>query len=127
MEVTWNRDERTITLSQVAYIDKIVRRFGLEESYRISTPLDPNVVLSKDLCPQMDAGCREMKKIPYLVGVGSLMYASMATRPDITYTTKKLSQFSANPGPGDWTAVLQVRYYLHGHTLWSSLLEAAKT
>jgi hypothetical protein len=57
MEVTMNCNECTITLSQVAYIDKIVQQFGLKESYGISTPLNPNIVLSKDLCPQTDAGC----------------------------------------------------------------------
>jgi hypothetical protein len=68
MEVVRNRNERTITLSQAAYVDKIIRRFGLEESYGVSTPLDPNVVLSKDMCPQTEAGRRAMKDIPYLVG-----------------------------------------------------------
>jgi hypothetical protein len=58
MEVVRNCDERTITLSQAAYVDKIARRFGLKESYGVSTPLDPNVVLSKDMCPQTEAGCR---------------------------------------------------------------------
>jgi hypothetical protein len=112
--VVRNCDEHTITLPQTAYVDKIVRCFGLEESYGVSTPLTPNVVLSKDKCPQTEAGCHAMKDIPYLAGVGSLVYASMATRPDITYATNKLSQFSTNPGPGHWTAALQVLRYLHG-------------
>ena len=53
-----------------------------------------------------------MLGIPYLAGIGSLMYASMATRPDITYATNKLSQFNADPGLPHWTALQQVFRYL---------------
>jgi hypothetical protein len=91
-----------------------VRRFGLEDSYGVSTPLDPNVVLSKEMCPKSEKMRQSMQHIPYLAGVGSLMYASMATRPDITYTMNKLSQYGSNPGHGHWTAVLHVLRYLHG-------------
>ncbi len=79
MEVVRNRKVRTISLSQVAYVDTIAHRFNLETSNPVSTPLDPNVILSKDLCPKDEETWRQMKKVPYLAGVGSLMYASMAT------------------------------------------------
>ena len=36
----------------------------------------------------------------------------MATRPDITYATNKLSQFNSNPGIPHWTAVQRVLRYL---------------
>ena len=41
-----------------------------------------------------------------------LMYASMVTRPDITYATNKLSQFNADPGLPHWTALQRVFRYL---------------
>ena len=53
-----------------------------------------------------------MKGIPYLAGVGSLMYASMATWPDITYATNKLNQFNADPGLPHWMALQRVFHYL---------------
>ena len=53
-----------------------------------------------------------MKGIPYLAEVGSLMYASLATRPDIMYATNKLSQFNADPGIPHWTALQWVLCYL---------------
>jgi len=108
MEVIHNHEAQTISLSQAAYIDTIAHRFNLETSTPVSTPLDPNVILSKDLCPKDDEARRQMKKTPYLAGVGSLMYASMATRPDITYAINLLSQFGGDPGAGHWTAVQQV-------------------
>ena len=47
----------------------------------------------------------------------SLMYVSMATHPDITYTTNRLSQFADDPGTTHWTAVqcvmLPIRHPQH--------------
>ncbi|HEV7735827.1 MAG TPA: reverse transcriptase domain-containing protein [Chlamydiales bacterium] len=37
-----NRKLRTISLSQVAYIDSIIEKFNQEEGYKVSTPLDYN-------------------------------------------------------------------------------------
>ena len=77
----------------------------MDDSYTISTPLDPNVMLDKSMLPQSDEEWKKMKGIPYLAGVGSLMYASMATQPNITYATNKLSQFNTHPGLPRWMAL----------------------
>jgi hypothetical protein len=55
-----------------------------------------------------------MKKVPYREAIGSLMYASVATRPDITYAVSTLSQFLENPGEAHWEAVKRVFRYLSG-------------
>jgi hypothetical protein len=39
-----------------------------------------------------------MRNIPYHKAVGSLMYASLGTRPDITYAVQTVSRFTKNPG-----------------------------
>ena len=54
-----------------------------------------------------------MMGIPYLAAIGSLMYASMGTRPDITFAVQHLSQFSSNPGMAHWTAAQRVIRYLN--------------
>jgi hypothetical protein len=104
MGVKRNRAMRTIYLSQMAYIEKIATQLGLENANPIYTPLDKNVVLSKMQCPTTDEGTEEMKKFPYLVAVGLLMYAAMGTHPDIAFAVAHLSQFSLNPGPEHWMA-----------------------
>jgi len=114
MEITHDCAAQTVTLSQAAYINTIAHRFSMQDSHPVSTPLDMNVILSKDLCPKDDEARHLMMKVPYLSGVGSLMYMSMATHPDITYTTNKLSQFSADPGTRHWTALQRVIQYLIG-------------
>ena len=55
-----------------------------------------------------------MQKTPYCEAVGSLMYASVATCPDITHTVSALSQFLNNPSSIHWEAVKHVFCYLAG-------------
>jgi hypothetical protein len=69
----------------------------MKDSYGVTTPLDPNVILSKLMSPTSDDEKAHIKKVPYLASVGSLMYVSLATQPDITFATNKLSQCNSNP------------------------------
>lgn len=52
-------------------------------------------------------------KCSYQNMVGSLLYAAITTRPDISYAVQTLSQFNTNPGPEYLTAVKRVFRYLH--------------
>jgi hypothetical protein len=62
-----------------------------------------------------------MRNIPYHEAVGSLMYASLGTRPDITYAVQAVSRFSKNPGLPHWDAVKRIFRYLKGtKELWLS-------
>ncbi len=55
-----------------------------------------------------------MRNIPYREAVGSLLYISVATRPDISYAVGVLSRFSSNPGMAHWNAVKHLMRYLQG-------------
>ena len=62
-----------------------------------------------------------MRNIPYHEAVGSLMYASLGTYPDITYAVQTVSQFSTKPGLAHWEAVKCIFRYLKGtKDLWLS-------
>ena len=59
----------------------------------------------------------------YRAAIGELIYALITARPDISYSTTKLAQYSANPLPCHYTAVKQVFAYLnatlhHGLIYW---------
>ena len=105
MMVTRGHTACIILLSQTAYINTILKHFHMTNSHGISTPLNPNVVLSTTMSPTLEEAKQKTKGILYLTGVGSLMYASMATCPDITFATNHLSQFNSNPGLPHWTAL----------------------
>ena len=48
---------------------------------------------------------KAMEKTPYWQGIGSLMWAAVATQPDIVFTVSLLSQFLENPDTVHWSTV----------------------
>jgi transposase InsO family protein len=114
IKITRDRPARTISLSQTSYIDSIISRFGLGDAKSYSTPMVPGVIHSRNDCPSDPTELDRMKKTPYREAIGSLMYASVATRPDITYAVSALSRFLDNPGSIHWEAAKRVFRYLSG-------------
>ena len=55
-----------------------------------------------------------MRKVPYHEAIGSLMYAAVATHPNIAFAVSTLSQCLENPGEAHWQVVKQVFRYLVG-------------
>lgn len=55
-----------------------------------------------------------MKKYPYASLMGSLMYAQVCTRPDISFAVGMLGRFQSNPGIAHWKAAKKVLIYLKG-------------
>ena len=41
---------------------------------------------------------KQMKKIPYALAMGSLMYAQTCTRPDISFAVSMLGRYQSDPG-----------------------------
>lgn len=120
IKITRNRDARTISLSQTTYIDTILSRFHLSDAKPTATPIVPGASLSKDNAPADDTEAAHMQKTPYREAIGSLMYAAIATRPDISFAVSALSQFLNNPGEVHWEFVEWIFRYLAGtktHTL----------
>jgi hypothetical protein len=55
-----------------------------------------------------------MRRVLYREAIGSLMYTSMATRPNITFAMLTLSQFLDNLGDAHWEAIKCIFWYLLG-------------
>ena len=53
-----------------------------------------------------------MSGIPYAPAVGSIMYAMICTRPDISYALSCVSRFQSSPGEDHWIAVKTILKYL---------------
>ena len=111
LEISYKPELRTLTVCQGQYVQAVLERFGMADCKPVSTPLDPNVKLVK--VPD-GTDLSEMKDVPYQAAIGSLMYAALGTRPDISYAVQALSQYSSRPGPEHWTAVKRVFRYLKG-------------
>jgi hypothetical protein len=114
IRVTRDRAARTTSLSQLTYIESTVARYGLADAKAQNSPMTPNELYSKDDSPTDKTSAARMKKVPYREAVGSLMYAAVATRPDIAFAVSTLSQFLDNPGERHWDAVKRILRYLSG-------------
>ncbi len=76
--------------------------------------MTPGAAYSRKGAPSNPDEATRMKRVPYREAIGSLMYASVATRPNITFAVSTLSQFLDNPGEAHWEAVKRVFRYLAG-------------
>lgn len=119
IEVRRDRDSRIVALSQHSYLDSIIRRYGFEDLKPVSIPMDPNVRLSSLQSPSSTSAIAAMRNIPYHEAIGSLMWASLGTRPDILFAVTSLSRFTKNPGEEHWNELKRVFRYLKGtKDLW---------
>ncbi|KAJ9566849.1 hypothetical protein OSB04_002815 [Centaurea solstitialis] len=107
-----NRSRRLIGLSQGTYIDKLLKRFRMDESKKGFIPMQHGIVLSKAQCPESSQDKDKMKSIPYASAIGSIMYAMLCTRPDVAYSVSVTSRYQQNPGEAHWVAVKNILKYL---------------
>ncbi|GKD63942.1 hypothetical protein Tco_1306050 [Tanacetum coccineum] len=56
----------------------------MENSNKGNLPLHYGIKISKDLCLKTDEELDRMSRVPYSLAVGSIMYAMMGTRPDVS-------------------------------------------
>ena len=91
IKITRNHPEKTISLFQHAYIESIITQFNFNNLKPLSIPIDPLIPLLKSQSPSKLEDIMKMKNIPYREVVGSLMYATMGTRPDIAFATSTVA------------------------------------
>jgi hypothetical protein len=106
-----HHNDTGISLGKTAYIATILRRFGKENTHGASTPMDPNVQV--DLAENPGEKDLEQGDITdYQAVVESVMYAALATRPDISYAVVALSRSNLRPFTSHMTAGKRVLQYL---------------
>ena len=100
-----------IKLTQTAYIASMLERFNMVDCKPAPTPMvqpvDLMMKVSDDVSEQA-----EMKGVPFREAIGSLLYLSVRTRPDIAVAVSILSRHSSAPRRSHWEAVKRVMRYL---------------
>ena len=84
----------------------------MEQSKRGYIPMVSGITLSKSLCPQTQDERTCMNMIPYASTIGSIMYAMLCTRPDVSYALSVTSKYQSDPRMGHWVAVKNILKYL---------------
>ena len=92
---TQRNTDGSISLGQPAYFKLILKRFRMEDAYPVSTPLDPHVKLD-EIAEAAETTLDDKGTKLYQAIVGSLMYAALATRPDIAFAMAALCRYNAN-------------------------------
>ncbi|KAG8476762.1 hypothetical protein CXB51_030053 [Gossypium anomalum] len=112
IQIHRDRSRGILGLSQKSYIDKVLKRFGMQNCRPGNTPVAKGDKFSLTQCPKSNLEIQEMQKIPYASAVGSLMYAQVCTRQDIAYIVGMLGRYLSNPGIDHWIAAKRVMRYL---------------
>ena len=68
--------------------------------------------LSSSQSPSTTVELERMKAIPYASTIGSIMYAMICTRLDVSYALSITSRYQQNPGENHWITVKNILKYL---------------
>ena len=110
------RNADTISLSQTAFIDRIIDQFGQGDTHPVDTPMIAGLQLRQPdkSIPTPPEITEWAARTPYCELIGSLNYIAVATRPDIVYAVGRLASFLDCFQQEYWTAAIRVLHYLKG-------------
>ncbi|WMV44256.1 hypothetical protein MTR67_037641 [Solanum verrucosum] len=105
----------------------------MDKAKVVNTPLSMHFKLSTRHCPSSDGEKEDMKKVPYVSAIGSLMYAMVCTRPDIAHAVRNpiLCGYTDSDMAGDVDTRKSTLGYLitfaGGAVSWQSSLQKCVT
>jgi hypothetical protein len=118
IKISRNFESRTIAISQPALIDHIISQFNQSDADSSPIPMSPDILpLLRRPNPSEKLSTEDsiaLAKLPYRSLIGSLMYLSIGSRPDIAFSVSKLSQFLDCYRKVHWDAAIRVVRYLKG-------------
>jgi hypothetical protein len=119
MHIVQDPENYNISVTQRGFTEDLLTRTGHmnEGEQTRATPTLHSLKLSPADSPSTPAEVAEMNRAPYNTYrsvVGSLMYLTGATRPDIGYAVNVLARHVANPGKPHWRALVHLLRYLRG-------------
>ena len=100
------KTKNSIKLDQENYTENLLEKFKMENAKTSVIPITNY--------EEKSTGSDEVKKFPYREAVGSLLYLSNRTRPDISYAVGYCSRNLENPSKNDINNVKRIFRYLGG-------------
>ena len=80
----------------------------------ISTPTASHIKLLAHQCPSNEVEKEYLKNIPYANVAGSITYAMICLRPDLSFASSLVSRYMPNPSKAHWTIAKWMLRYLKG-------------
>lgn len=102
-------NDGSLHLSQEDYIIKMLAKYDPNNSLKAS-----NTPMSSWETKKWSMPGNSCNRNQYLEAIGEIIYLSMTTRPDISFTAGRLAQHSSNPTEWHWQSVLRLIRYLKG-------------
>jgi Reverse transcriptase (RNA-dependent DNA polymerase) len=100
--VKLERKTSTVKLTRTSYIKSVLDRFGMLECKPSQTHMSDPVSLM----------INQIKNVPFREVLGSVLYLSMGTRPDIAVAVSILSKHVKESRPAHWEGVKRIIRYL---------------
>jgi transposase InsO family protein len=97
----------SIFIHQTSYCKHILSKFNMEGANVVHIPTDPQHSLDTTALESTP-----VEGVPYREAVGSLLYLSQITRPDITFAVNLVSRYLEKPKKVHWNAVKRIFKYL---------------
>ena len=104
-----NEDPPTL---QSGYIQKVLKRFNMENVKPTSTPLPTSIQLSDKDSPSTEKERKIIGKIPYTSVVGSIIFAMVVTRPNLAYVIGVIGMYMSNPELKHREAIKHILRYM---------------
>ena len=111
LKVVQDQDKGTVFIGQPGYIESVLEKFGMQDAKAVKTPVSSGSKLVKATEDEEPAD-----QCVYQSAVGSLLYLSTRTRPDIAFAVSNVATFCSNPAKSHWIAVKRIIRYLKGTT-----------
>ena len=93
-------------MTQKGYLQKVLQKFKINgDTKSVSTLLAPHFKLRATMSPTTVEEHEYISHVSYASAVGSLMYAMMYTRPNLSQAISMVSMYMHDPGMGRWQAV----------------------
>ncbi|GKB11656.1 retrotransposon protein, putative, ty1-copia subclass [Tanacetum coccineum] len=100
-----DRSKRLIGLGQNAYMDKILKRYRMDNSKRDHIPMQERLDLNKTQGASTPEEVKRMQNIPYASAVGSIILVKVTGLDDTKSQTRYV--FILNGGTADWKSSKQ--------------------
>ena len=102
-----SEEDGSIWMGQPLYTDTVLQKFKMEQAKSVKTPVSVGEKLVQ-ACEVSEVFDQAL----YQSAVGSLLYLSTRTRPDIAYAVSNVAKFCSQPTKQHWTAVKRILRYL---------------
>ena len=110
-----------IWIGQPAYTAEVLKRFQMENSKPTATPIDNGAKLTK-----ATEDSKLFNQELYQSAIGSLLYLSTRTRPDIAYAVSNVARFCSKHTMEHWKSIKHIMRYLNGTRNYGFLYDKEK-